>query len=425
MSRAILWFRNDQRLADHAALTAALARHTEVLPVLVIDPRQHGPSPFGFERLGPFRAHFLREGQRDLDAHLRKKGSALLVCHGDPATVLRELTEQWNAHAVYAQRLYAWEEQEQERQVSDVVDLHLHDTNTLLHSDDLPFAIAHLPQVFTAFRTEVEKRFTIRDVVAEPAHIPTPPARIALADAQPANVQVAPSRDTRSVLSFSGGRTAALARLQHYLWDTRALSVYKETRNGLVGADYSSKFSPWLATGAISAREVYHAVKHYEKEHGANESTYWLVFELLWRDFFQFIAAKHGADLFMRSGIAHKAHRGNRDAQRFAAWGEGRTGQPFIDANMRELAATGWMSNRGRQNVASYLVNDLALDWRMGASWFESLLIDYDACSNWGNWQYLAGVGNDPREGRRFDPVRQARLYDPEGAFVRLWAADQ
>jgi deoxyribodipyrimidine photo-lyase len=172
----------------------------------------------------------------------------------------------------------------------------------------------------------------------------------------------------------------------------------------------------------LSAREVYHAVKRYEAEHGANESTYWLIFELLWRDFFQFTAAKLGKDLFTRGGSARKAPRGNTDARRFAAWCEGRTGEPFIDANMRELAATGWMSNRGRQNVASYLVNDMGLDWRMGAYWFEHLLIDYDACSNWGNWQYLAGVGNDPREGRRFDPVRQAGMYDADGAYVKHWA---
>ncbi len=222
-------------------------------------------------------------------------------------------------------------------------------------------------------------------------------------------------------MTFTGGRNAGLQRLKHYLWDSRSLSTYKETRNGLLGADYSSKFSPWLASGALSAREIHREVKRYETVHGANESTYWLVFELLWRDFFQFTAAKHGADLFKRGGIARKPFQGNHDVRRFQAWCEGRTGQPFIDANMRELAATGWMSNRGRQNVASYLVHDMGIDWRMGAYWFERMLIDYDPCSNWGNWQYVAGVGNDPREGRRFDPVRQAGMYDPEGTYVEHW----
>ena len=141
---------------------------------------------------------------------------------------------------------------------------------------------------------------------------------------------------------------------------------------------HSSKFSPWLASGALSAREVHHEVKRYEAEHGANESTYWLIFELLWRDFFQFTAAKHGPDLFKRAGIARRPFQGNHDPRRFQAWCEGRTGQAFIDANMRELAATGWMSNRGRQNVASYLVHVRKVHWHAGATWMLGHLLDGD-----------------------------------------------
>ncbi|HRD53177.1 MAG TPA: DASH family cryptochrome [Flavobacteriales bacterium] len=421
MSRAILWFRNDQRLADNAALAAALAAHDEVLPLLIIDPRQHGPGPFGFERSGPFRRRFIREGIADLGAQLRAKGSALHVRVGEPAQVIAHLQETWGADAVHAQQLFAREEQRQEREVVAVADLCLHAPNTLLLPGDLPFVLEKLPQVFTAFRHKVEKLSPVRDPLPEPLRIPSPKEWKGRALDHDVLPHAPIADDPRAALRFTGGRAAALARLKHYLWDTRALSTYKETRNGLIGADYSSKLSPWLASGALSAREVWHAVKRYEAEHGANESTYWLGFELLWRDFFQFTGAKHGADLFKRAGIVHKPVKGNNDSRRFAAWCEGRTGQPFIDANIRELAATGWMSNRGRQNVASYLVHDLGLDWRMGAWWFERMLIDYDPCSNWGNWQYVAGVGNDPREGRRFDPERQAGMYDPERAYVGLW----
>ena len=187
----------------------------------------------------------------------------------------------------------------------------------------------------------------------------------------------------------------------------------QEDQKWTVGADYSSKFSPWLASGALSAREIHHEVKRYEAEHGANESTYWLSVELLWRDFFQFTAAKHGPP-FQACGNSPQTYSGTIHGARFQAWCEGRTCQAFIDANMRELVPTGWMSNRGRQNVASYLVHDLGLDWRMGAYWFERMLIDYDPCSNWGNWQYLAGVGNDPSEGRRFDPSVRHRCMTPK-----------
>lgn len=422
MSRAILWFRNDLRLADNTALTAALADHDEVLPMLIIDPVQHGLSPFGFERSGSFRRRFMHEGIVDLAAALRSKGSALSVRVGDPATSLRQVATLWKADVVHAQRLYGWEEQQQERAVAAELDLRLHAPNTLLLPGDLPFTMDRLPHVFTAFRTQVEKASPVREVLPEPERITSPAywgERLPSREDLP---YVPYPNDPRGALAFQGGRTAGLARLKHYLWDTRALSNYKETRNGLLGADHSSKFSPWMASGALSAREIHQEVKRYEAEHGANESTYWLVFELLWRDFFQFTAAKHGADLFKRAGIAHRPIQGDHDERRFQSWREGRTGQPFIDANMRELAATGWMSNRGRQNVASYLVHDLGLDWRMGAWWFERMLIDHDACSNWGNWQYVAGVGNDPREGRRFDPERQAGLYDPDGVYVRRWS---
>jgi len=419
MSRGVIWFRNDLRLADNPALMAACAAHDELLPVFIIDPLQHGDSPLGCDRSGPFRRRFLAEGIQSLDRALRAKGTALQVHAGRPADVLERIANLWAADAVHAQRLFAWEEQQQERSVAERLSLRLHAPPTLLLPGDLPFSLEKLPQVFTAFRHKVEARWTVRDAVPEPAAIRSPREWRGKPLDEP---WIGAAReDDRAVMRFDGSREAGLLRVKHYLWDTHALSRYKETRNGLLGADYSSKLSPWLATGGVSAREVYREVKRYEVQNGANESTYWLVFELLWRDFFQFTAAKHGADLFKRWGVARKPVSTAWDARRFMVWCEGRTGQPFIDANMRELAATGWMSNRGRQNVASYIVHDLGLDWRMGAWWFERMLIDYDPCSNWGNWQYLAGVGNDPREGRRFDPVRQAGLYDADGAFTRLW----
>ncbi|MCW5897890.1 MAG: DASH family cryptochrome [Flavobacteriales bacterium] len=423
MSRSFLWFRNDLRLADHPAAVDALADSDEVLPVHIIDPRQIAPSPFGFSRMGPYRAQFLLESLADLDAQLHLRGSALRVYIGEPATVLSRIAAEWKVEAVYTKRQFAWEEQRHLRTVSEVLPVRAAGPPTLLHPEDLPLPIEKLPKVFTAFRHKVETHWQVRDALPEPSQLPTPTE---WASQLPSLADLgceAPTSDPRAVMHFTGGRAAALERLKHYFWDNRSLSSYKETRNGMIGADYSSKFSPWLALGCISAREVYHQVKRYERLHGANESTYWLVFELLWRDFFQFTAAKHGADLFKRSGIAHKPAQGNHDPRRFAAWCEGRTGQPFIDAHMRELAATGWMSNRGRQNTASYLVHDLGLDWRMGAWWFECMLIDYDPCSNWGNWQYIAGVGNDPRPLRKFLPDRQAAQYDPQGDHQRLWAS--
>jgi len=131
---------------------------------------------------------------------------------------------------------------------------------------------------------------------------------------------------------------------------------------------------------------------------------------------------KHGNAIFRQSGIQNlNDNLGSEDKDLFKLWANGETGVPFIDANMKELNATGFMSNRGRQNVASFLVKDLKINWVMGAEYFESLLIDYDPCSNYGNWNYVAGVGNDPRSGRYFNILSQAKRYDSKAEYVKYW----
>jgi deoxyribodipyrimidine photo-lyase len=228
-----------------------------------------------------------------------------------------------------------------------------------------------------------------------------------------------------AAFACKGGETAGIERLKYYLWETNAAATYKQTRNGLIGSDYSTKFSPWLATGCLSPKYIYAELKRYEKERTSNESTYWIFFELLWRDFFRLMGKKHGNRIFLKGGTHNKPLKHLRNNQEmFAVWAEGRTGVPFIDANMRELAETGFMSNRGRQNVASFLVRDLKVNWQMGAEYFESQLLDYDPCSNWCNWNYVAGVGSDPREDRYFNILTQAKNYDNNGDFVRIWCPE-
>jgi deoxyribodipyrimidine photo-lyase len=208
--------------------------------------------------------------------------------------------------------------------------------------------------------------------------------------------------------------------MNHYFWNTQKLSYYKNTRNGLVGTDYSSKFSPWLANGSLSPRIIYWEIKRYEREIQKNQSTYWLIFELVWRDFFKYISLKHGNKIFKIGGILEKNYQWKQDKALFDRWKNGQTQEAFVNANMIELRQTGWMSNRGRQNVASYFAKELTMDWRMGAAYFESMLLDYDVHSNYGNWMYVSGVGNDPRD-RKFDVRWQAQQFDANGKFQNLW----
>jgi deoxyribodipyrimidine photo-lyase len=201
------------------------------------------------------------------------------------------------------------------------------------------------------------------------------------------------------------------------------LKEYKQIRNGFIGADYSSKLSPWLALGCLSPRWIAAEVARYEKERIKNDSTYWLIFELIWREYWRYAFLKHGNAYFFLEGISPETQIWIQNKTSFERWRMGQTGFPIVDANMRELHKTGWMSNRGRQIVASFFAKNLELDWRWGAAWFESQLVDYDVYSNWGNWAYVAGVGNDGRD-RYFNLVTQAENYDSNGEFMKLWCPE-
>ncbi len=420
MNRAILWFRNDLRLSDHLPLQAVLAEVVDLVPVYVLDDRFLEADEWGFQRTGPYRMQFILECLTDLREHLRELGSDLLFYRGRPEEILPQVAEQYQCEGVYASRTYTRDELEVEERLATKMDLRLYHDSPMVHPDDVPFAIDRMPEVFTAFRKKVEKYSHVREAIPSPKAIPSPALEAAPLPTLTDLGYPASAADQRGVLPFKGGALAAWERVEHYFWNTEQLSVYKETRNGLIGADYSSKFSPWLAQGCISARAIFHEVEKYQQEVTKNQSTYWLQFELLWRDFFKYTAMRYGRRIFWPNGIKDQRRKWGYRPQVMQRWIDGETGDDFVDANMRELRQTGFMSNRGRQNVASYLVHKLNLDWRAGAAWFESLLIDYDVTSNYGNWISAAGVGNDPRD-RIFNTKRQADMYDKKGAYRDLW----
>jgi len=424
--KIIVWFRNDLRLHDNEPLYKAAAKSPQVVPVYCFDPRQFAKTPLGLPRTGSYRTAFLLETVQNLRENLRKKGTDLIIRVGRPEEEIPAIAEQTGARAVYATKEITSEEVAVENALEKAlarnkVSLALFWQLTLYHLNDLPYPLQSLPDIFTQFRKSVEKGVQIRQALPEPETLKAVPCK-------PGDIPTLqdfdldqPEFDKRSVLRFNGGETAAKNRLNDYFWQQDLLKTYKETRNGLKGADYSSKFSAWLANGSLSPRYVYQQVKKYEQERTKNQSTYWLVFELIWRDYFKFVAKKFGSSIFKPGGLRQKPLKLRDDERLFQKWAEGQTGIPFIDANMREINASGFMSNRGRQNVASFLVKDLGINWTWGASYFESLLVDYDPCSNWCNWNYVAGVGNDPRENRYFNIISQAKRYDGKAEYIKHW----
>ena len=437
MNTVIFWFRNDLRLHDQPALAAALASGaTHLLPVVCL-PAPDERTPWGFARVGAHRRAFTAAALRGLHQQTSALGNPLLICQAPPATALPQLAKAVGATTVVCEDIAApYEQAEVAALRAAGLQVRTVWHSSLLPPARMPWAVDQLPGVFTTFRQKVERAgITPAAPLPAPAKLLPPPELPATvlqavgAEQGAASIQqAAPPQgsDTRSSFPYGtpacdGSETAALAHLAQYL--ARKLPhSYKDTRNGLTGLDYSSKFSPWLATGALSPRQIYADLKTFEHDHGANDGTYWLWFELLWRDYFRFLHLQHGPALYRARGLG-PARATPHDDQRFAAWCAGRTGQPLVDAAMRELAATGYLSNRLRQVAASYLIHDLACDWRAGAAWFEAQLLDYDVYSNQGNWLYIAGRGTDPRGGRRFDPIKQAATYDPDGAYQRLWGS--
>lgn len=428
--RIIVWFRNDLRTRDQEALYKACQTGAEVIPVYCFDPRHFEPTALGFPKTGSYRARFLLESIKDLRDNLIDLGGNLILLGGKPEVEVITFAERMEADAIFFSEEVTAEERNVDKSLekaawSKGIATESFWQSTLYHIDDLPFPVSQIPEVFTQFRKSVEKMASVRSTYPQPSSINFPskerlPLEGTIPDLTTYGLEE-PEAEHRSVMQFDGGESAGLRRIQAYFWEEDRLKAYKETRNGLIGADYSSKFSAWLALGCISPRTIYEEVKRYEKERKKNQSTYWLVFELIWRDYFRLICKKHGTRVFHIGGIKHQKDSWRRDSADFQRWCEGMTGVPFVDANMRELKYSGFMSNRGRQNVASFLVNDLGIDWTWGASYFESQLIDYDVCSNWGNWMYVGGVGNDPRENRYFNILRQGKNYDGNGDYVRLW----
>jgi deoxyribodipyrimidine photo-lyase len=409
--RALYWFRNDLRLHDHPGLLEA-ARADELL-LVYLWPRQR---PWcNLRGLGPQRERFLTEALQSLAAELGEQRQNLLVLQGSPELVLPDIVRDYAIEHLHTSRAPGVYEARALETLRGKLNIPIteHRGNTLFAEAALKAAVPQLPDSFTPFRKAVEESLAPDTPQPSPALPPPPAVRFhAIPEAQ-AKVHLA--------LPLRGGSAAGQRRLQQFVDDEQGIRHYKERRNCLDPLDGSSTLSPWLANGNLSTRQVAAAIREHEAAHGVNDSTYWLYFELLWREYFHWRALADGDALFRHGGRRGQVSRCTFEPRNFARWCAGDTDFPLVNACMHQLLATGWMSNRGRQLAASCLVNDYGIDWRYGAAFFEKHLIDYDVGSNYGNWQYIAGAGADPRGGRHFNQEKQAAQYDPEGVFTAKW----
>ena len=354
----IYWFRNDLRLHDNPALQQAIAlaerHHTWLLPVYVHDTALQLTGPWGFVRTSDHRLAWTAMAVQDVAEQLSAIGSQLLQITGEPSEILSGLVTRLGASTLVCEDIAApYEEAHIQALQQGGLDVHTVWQSTLMAPDQLPFEPHEVPDEFSNFRRAVERRtFAPAQPVTAVTKMPALPDLSSnmddltpLADTSP---RAAILNDPRSAFpwsqpEFHGGERAALAHLAHYC--SRGLPhSYKTTRNGLVGADYSTKWSPWLATGALSARQAWAAIRSFEAQHGATDSTYWIGFELLWRDHFRWLHRKHGDRMYWQRGLSEAPYlRPRHNAGGFERWRSGGCPVCFFLWALRLLRA--WPSN--------------------------------------------------------------------------------
>jgi deoxyribodipyrimidine photo-lyase len=425
------WFRKDLRIQDNESLAKIASQVDELVCIYIYQDETNQESISALckiETIGTHRLNFIHQTLQDLDRSLGNLNHRLVSLPADSRSSIDVITElvttlkithmsaEW--HSGINERTEWQQCKNALAEVIPSIEFIQANSSTLFLASQFPFSIENMPNTFSPFRKKVEKYCEVEQVKQIITALPAMPDLFALENVMSvADLSVKPNYYEK----LSGGATSAQQQLANYLWNTDHISRYKETRNGLDGWDFSSKFSAWLAIGCISARQIYAELCRYESERVKNDSTYWLFFELLWREFYHWHHFVHGSRLFSATGVQQIERSSNFEHHTFVKWQQGQTGYPIVDACMRQLLTTGYMSNRGRQLVASCFVHELGQDWRYGAKYFEYQLVDFDVASNWGNWQYLGGVGADPRGHRQFNLQKQTETYDPNNEFIKQW----
>ena len=392
------------------ALETAVQSDTDCFALACLEPRRWEHHQFGLARTGAAWKCFRANALVQLRTQLQQHGLSLWIGADDPSALVTQIMDQFSVSAIVTDLPLATEEAEENRRLQNLgVKVLTIQSDELFEAANISSALERLPCSFTQFRKTIEKGECV--VPAHPVMLSTSTSSVAQKWTDPPELYEARHFEEQQY---------AQPGWQQYL-ESGALSTYKKTRNALEGANTSSRLSAWLAHGCLSVRQAWHDTLEYEDIYGANESTYWLRFELLWREFFRWYSRQVGSTLFTETGEDNVSQVINSQPGLFRNWCSGNTDIDIIDAAMRELKQTGWLSNRGRQLVASHLIYEYGLDWRLGAAWFESQLVDFDVASNWGNWAYIAGVGADPRGGRIFNLESQAERYDPKKTYRERW----
>ena len=411
--RGIVWFRNDLRIHDNEALTEALAVCDEVLLVYIFDDRVFkAQTPYGFPKTGSIRCQFVIESVQALRQKIHEEyNGGLIVRSGKTEEILFKLAHQYKTNWIFCNRERTKEEVAMQDAVEDQLwsigqELRYSRGKMLLYTADLPFPVTHTPEQFSTFKKEV-LYVPIRLPLATPDNM----SFVKLIDDEIGEIPglkfFGLKQNTCSILI--GGEANGLAQLDAVI---ETLKITNEIE--------FLQLSPWISLGCLSPKTIYHKLKSIETRFNKSSITE-IVIKLLRRDYFRFMGKKYGNKIFLRSGIQGEPLKFFENEHLMRQWTEARTGVLIVDAAINALRQTGHLNHPMRVLIGSYLIYELKQDWLVGAQFLESHLIDYDPCSNYGNWNRIAGVGATKQDDSKPNFEHQAKLLDPDGTFVSQW----
>lgn len=401
MGSSILWFRQDLRLHDNEALVEAVRNADEFVPVYIIDPDH--------THFSVHRVRFLLESLIDLRNQLRALGSDLVVRTGSPDQILYQLALDTKSQWVYCNRERTRDEVDIQDKLEKKLwtigrELRYTRGKMLYYTLDLPFPVTQCPDTFVAFKKEVEHFIPVRKPLELPSVLPPLSAGLDPGTIPELSGLVNLLNENRLAI-FTGGETSGLKVLDEMLLHPKSA--------GIDGENVS--LSAWISMGCLSPKLVYD--RSFSMISGGEEVRQ----HLLYRDYLRLMGKKYGDLIFYKSGITGRKVSFAKDEEALHKWQQGKTGVEIIDAAMHQLSLTGWMPDVLRRLTANYFINVLRLDWRSGAAYFESQLIDYDPCSNWVSWLNLSGFGPDSREDRTIHFDLAGKKLDPEGVYIARW----
>ena len=376
-----------------------------------------------FDSMSNKRKLFLFTQLRDFTQSLKAKNIIVNEVFSTPSKIANQLLLYNSYDEIRVENQFSYDEILENRKIESLAKKHnieYREFNTQTSIDYKKYfsSIQKVPDTFTSFRKIVEKQNCY--------HVELPQRQIPSCNSVDLNMNL--SQEELAIkdekLLFTPTEQNASEHLQNYIWKSEYIKTYKKTRNQMIGDNFSTKFSYLLNFGLLNVKEILYEINSYEEQRVSNSSTYWVKFELLWREYSKFISLKYGKLIFLKKGIMDKHIYSNYNKEFYDAFIQGKTGYALVDAGIRELKKTGFMSNRARQNVASFFVKNLHLPWIMGAEFFEKYLLDYDPASNYLNWQYITGCGTDSREFRYFNIAKQTKDYDPKHEFISYWVPE-